>query len=273
MISQRQNDLDEKSSLENLNPQDTIHNLIQFFTDKSSFHQVQCPLDHFLEFISKLFSNKTNSGLMKFLIQYKDSADCDIVMRLLIQCHYYKFKITPQLAKIIQGWEEINPQAHTIPDKNGCYLGDYIFSFSSELFEITQKERILKLGHPISNIMFNNLHSTIKISEIKDTIEKDARENNLSSQNRFELREEKAKPILEKFKIWLDSHLTKTPVQSKIDGAIRYSLSNWEYLNNYLLDGRIEIDNNLIENAIRPFALGRKNWLFSGSPKGAKGYL
>lgn len=47
-------------------------------------------------------------------------------------------------------------------------------------------------------------------------------------------------------------------------------LSNWEFLINYLKDGRIEIDNNLAENAIRPFALGCKNWLFSGSPNGAK---
>ena len=48
------------------------------------------------------------------------------------------------------------------------------------------------------------------------------------------------------------------------------SLNNWVELTNYLKDGRIEIDNNLMENAIRPFALGRKNWLFSGSPSGAK---
>jgi transposase len=101
-------------------------------------------------------------------------------------------------------------------------------------------------------------------------IEKEARETNLSSHSRFTLREGKAKPILTLFKSWLDNHLTKTPVQSKIGEAIRYTLSNWELLNNYLNDGRIEIDNNLLENAIRPFAVGRKNWLFMGSPSGAK---
>lgn len=101
-------------------------------------------------------------------------------------------------------------------------------------------------------------------------IEKDARENNLSSQDRFNLRQEKSAPILISFKSWLDVHLTKTPIQSKIGEAIRYTLSNWEALNNFLKDGRVEIDNNLIENAIRPFALGRKNWLFMGSPSGAK---
>lgn len=59
-------------------------------------------------------------------------------------------------------------------------------------------------------------------------------------------------------------------MQSKIGSAIQYNLANWDLLTNYLKDGRIEIDNNLIENAIRPFALGRKNWLFMGSPTGAK---
>ena len=48
------------------------------------------------------------------------------------------------------------------------------------------------------------------------------------------------------------------------------NLSNWIELTNYLQDGRIEIDNNLLENAIRPFAIGRKNWLFMGSPSGAE---
>jgi transposase len=113
-------------------------------------------------------------------------------------------------------------------------------------------------------------HEAIKFFKTLYKIEKEARETNLSSHSRFILREEKAKPILTLFKLWLDSHLTKTPVQSKIGEAIRYTLSNWELLNNYLNDGRVEIDNNLLENAILPFAVGCKNWLFMGSPSGAK---
>ena len=52
--------------------------------------------------------------------------------------------------------------------------------------------------------------------------------------------------------------------------AISYTLSNWEKLIIYIEDGRLRPDNNLVENAIRPFVLGRKNWLFAGSPDGAK---
>jgi transposase len=101
-------------------------------------------------------------------------------------------------------------------------------------------------------------------------VEKEARENNLTAEKRFKLREEKAIPILNAFKKWLVYHHPKTSEQGKIGKAIRYCLSHWNELNSYLKDGRVEIDNNLLENAIRPFALGRKNWLFSGSPAGAK---
>ena len=101
-------------------------------------------------------------------------------------------------------------------------------------------------------------------------IEKEAREDHLSYDERHERRQKYAPPILDAFKQWLDHQLPKTPEQSKIGKAIRYCLAHWQGLTNYLKDGSIEIDNNKIENVIRPFALGRKNWLFAGSPSGAK---
>lgn len=100
-------------------------------------------------------------------------------------------------------------------------------------------------------------------------IEKIAREKILSFDERYELRLIKAPPILDEFKKWLEEHIHKVPEQHKMRRAMQYVLRHWKSLNNYLKDGRIEIDNNAVENAIRPFALGRKNWLFAGSPSGA----
>lgn len=100
-------------------------------------------------------------------------------------------------------------------------------------------------------------------------IEKIAREKKLSAEKRYELRLIKAPPILEEFKTWLEEQAPKVPAQHRMQRAIQYVLRHWNNLTNYLKDGRIEIDNNAVENAIRPFALGRKNWLFAGSPKGA----
>ncbi|MES2661794.1 MAG: IS66 family transposase [Pseudomonadota bacterium] len=101
-------------------------------------------------------------------------------------------------------------------------------------------------------------------------IEKYARENKLSHDERYELRKLKAPPILDTFKKWLETHLTKVPKQHRLGQGIQYVLKHWNELTAYLKDGRLEIDNNFVENLIRPLALGRKNWLFAGSPSGAK---
>jgi len=83
-------------------------------------------------------------------------------------------------------------------------------------------------------------------------------------------RVEKSKPILEKIKAWLDNKASKALPKSLLGKAIHYALGLWPQLVTYLEDGHIPIDNNLAENAIRPFVIGRKAWLFSGSPRGAR---
>jgi len=100
-------------------------------------------------------------------------------------------------------------------------------------------------------------------------IEKTARENHDSFEQRYQRRQEKAKPILSELKQWLDTHVIKVLPRSKLGEAFTYIMNQWPQLIMYLNDGRYEIDNNRVENLIRPFALGRKNWLFMGSPRGA----
>lgn len=101
-------------------------------------------------------------------------------------------------------------------------------------------------------------------------IEAKAREQGLSPEERHELRQEEAIPILGKFKEWLDEKLLETTPKSLIGKAIAYCLRRWTKLCNYTLNGRLEIDNNLAENSIRPIALGRKNYLFAGSHEAAQ---
>ncbi len=101
-------------------------------------------------------------------------------------------------------------------------------------------------------------------------IESFARDKQLSHFERHTLRNEKVPIILEEFKCWLMSNITKLPKQHQMGKAMYYVLNNWNELTNYLQDGMLEIDNNKIENLIRLLALGRKNFLFMGSPKGAK---
>ena len=101
-------------------------------------------------------------------------------------------------------------------------------------------------------------------------IEKQAHDQDLDPARIKSLRQERAKPILDKIRDILISRSGTTPPKSLLGKAIAYALGQWDRVTVYLEDGLLGPDNNPAENAIRPFALGRKNWLFSGSPSGAR---
>jgi len=82
-------------------------------------------------------------------------------------------------------------------------------------------------------------------------------------------REQYAKPQLDDLKKWLDELKPKALPKGPLGRAITYALNHWPELSRYLEDGRLEIDNNACERAIKPFTVGRKNWLFVGNVRGA----
>jgi hypothetical protein len=96
-------------------------------------------------------------------------------------------------------------------------------------------------------------------------IEREAREQKLESHGRRQLRQQRAKPIAEALRHWLVRQRGQVPDGSATAKAIQYCLGRWAALIRYLDDGDLPIDNNHIENRIRPVALGRSNWLFAGS--------
>jgi len=77
-----------------------------------------------------------------------------------------------------------------------------------------------------------------------------------------------SEPIVEALKAWLEAQLPQLPGRGKLAEAMRYALFRWNGLTRFLQDGRIELDTNPVERAIRPVALGRKNHLFAGSDGG-----
>jgi transposase len=101
-------------------------------------------------------------------------------------------------------------------------------------------------------------------------LEKIAKEKKLTHEEIYQLRQEKAKSVLESLHAYLKEHSLKVPPQGCLGKAIQYCLSNWSLLTRYLEAGHLEIDNNVAERAIRPFAVGRKNWMFCGNSRGAK---
>jgi len=101
-------------------------------------------------------------------------------------------------------------------------------------------------------------------------IEKSARKQSITDDALLERRQSEAIPILTKMKAWLDAWVDKIPPKSLLGKAIHYALKNWSRLIRYVEAPYLSMDNNHTENAIRPFVVGRKNWLFSGSPEGAE---
>jgi len=99
-------------------------------------------------------------------------------------------------------------------------------------------------------------------------VEKQARK--LVPEARHAHRQRHARPVLDELRAWLDEALPQVPPASATGKALNYLHNEWHKLVRYLEDGRLEIDNNGAENAIRPFVLGRKNWLFSASVKGVQ---
>ncbi len=92
----------------------------------------------------------------------------------------------------------------------------------------------------------------------------------VSVEQRYAARQERSKPVIEKLREWLDASIDSVPPQSLTGKALHYMDGQWPKLVRVLDDGRIPLDTNLVENAIRPFVIGRKNWLFADTVAGAR---
>ncbi len=105
-------------------------------------------------------------------------------------------------------------------------------------------------------------------------IEKDIREQYSSSDDyyddRHRIRLEKSAPILKEFQKYVDTEIQNALPQSALGKALKYTQNLLPYMNTYLTDGILEIDNNAAERAVKDFVIGRKNWLFSNTPRGAR---
>lgn len=110
----------------------------------------------------------------------------------------------------------------------------------------------------------------LKLIQILYAIEALAREQNVTHEQRRELRLEKSLPIINEIGQYIYNERDKVLPKSPIGKAFDYCANRWISLQNYLVDGMLDIDSNLVENAIRPLALGRKNYLFAGSHQAAE---
>ena len=103
------------------------------------------------------------------------------------------------------------------------------------------------------------------LEQIGQLYEIERQVQNMPTDERLRIRQQQSRSIVDKLKSWLADNRTKVPEGSATAKAIDYSLRRWQALTVFVDDAQVPIDNNWVENQIRPIALGRKNWLFAGS--------
>lgn len=101
------------------------------------------------------------------------------------------------------------------------------------------------------------------------TIERALKSKQASVEERYRTRLTQSQPVIEAFSVWLKKQAPQVLPKSPLGQAIRYCQAQWPKLTRFLEDGRLELSNNLAERAIKPFVMGRKNWLFANTPRGA----
>lgn len=110
----------------------------------------------------------------------------------------------------------------------------------------------------------------VKLIQKLYAIEAKARAQELDPAGRQALRQAESVPLMIELRKWLDQHLGRARPKSPLGKAVTYLDNQWRELQVYLGDGRLQVDNNLVENKARPVGIGRKNWLFCGSDEGAE---
>jgi hypothetical protein len=110
--------------------------------------------------------------------------------------------------------------------------------------------------------------ATEALKRIAALYEIEARVRGQSAEIRLAIRQAETRPLVADLRVWFQAQLTKLPARGATANAIRYALNHWDGLARFLDEGRIELDTNSIERAMRPIALSRKNSLFAGSDEG-----
>lgn len=171
------------------------------------------------------------------------------------------------------------------PGRSGSYARTFLGNWNGQLvcddyagYKACFEQGITEIGCMAhARRKFFELHQSAKshiagqaLLSIGQLYALEAQAADLSPQQRQHLREQHSRPIAQTLHAWMQAHRIKVPDGSGIAKALDYSLKRWGALTRYLDDGRLPIDNNWVENQIRPIALGRKNWLFAGSQRAGR---
>ncbi|MBP2484402.1 MULTISPECIES: IS66 family transposase [Rhizobium] len=186
------------------------------------------------------------------------------------------------------GYQSATPAAiayYYSPDRRGAHPADHLASFSgvmhadgyggykklygNQIIEAACMAHVRRKFHDVIKLKPSPIAEEA-LSRIGALYDIENRIRGMSADERRTLRQHHARPVLDELKAWIEATLSTLPQKQRLAEAMRYALSRWAALSVYIDDGRVEIDNNIAERAMRPLGIGRKNWLFAGSDKGGE---
>jgi transposase len=186
------------------------------------------------------------------------------------------------------GYQSATPAAiayYYSPDRKGAHPADHLASFSgvmhadgyggykklygNQIVEAACMAHVRRKFHDVIKLKPSPIAEEA-LSHIGALYDIENRIRGMSADEPRTLRQHHARPVLDELKAWIETTLSTLPQKQKLAEAMRYALSRWAALSVYIDDGRVEIDNNIAERAMRPLGIGRKNWLFAGSDKGGE---
>ncbi|WP_416799359.1 IS66 family transposase [Ciceribacter azotifigens] len=186
------------------------------------------------------------------------------------------------------GYQAATPAAiayYYSPDRKGAHPADHLASFSgvmhadgyggykklygNQIIEAACMAHVRRKFHDVIKLKPSPIAEEA-LSRIGALYDIENRIRGMSANERRTLRQHHARPVLDELKAWIETTLSTLPQKQRLAEAMRYALSRWAALSVYIDDGRVEIDNNIAERAMRPLGIGRKNWLFAGSDKGGE---
>ncbi len=186
------------------------------------------------------------------------------------------------------GYQDPTPGAiayYYSPDRKGVHPAEHLADFSgvmhadgyagysklygNQIIEAACMAHVRRKFHDVIKLKPSSIADEA-LSRIGALYDIEDRIRGMQADERRTLRQQHARPILADLKAWIETALSTLPEKQKLAEAMRYALSRWAALSVYIDDGRVEIDNNIAERAMRPLGIGRKNWLFAGSDKGGE---
>ena len=165
------------------------------------------------------------------------------------------------------------PQAFLAPFKGYVQVDGYpgyraLFGPESPRIEVSCMAHARRYFHEALDA--GELDALEMLGLIRDLYRVEAKARELDFDARKQIREQEARPVLDRMQAWLETHALTVSPKSGLGQAIHYMKARWKSLCRYLDDGRLEIDNSRVERLIRTVAVGRKNYLFAGSDAGAE---